>query len=78
MVIHIYNTAISIPTAISNWANENEDNKFEFNVMIEQIKNAYEEKYKDLKEIKEEYEKEVDYLCTKYPYLFDKPENNYD
>jgi hypothetical protein len=40
MVIKIGETAISIPTGISNWAKESEDNRFEFDVMLKQMMDA--------------------------------------
>lgn len=40
MVTHIGEHSVSIPTGISNWVNESEDNKFEFDVMIEQLRDA--------------------------------------
>ena len=40
MVVRIGEHSISIPVAVSNWANESEDNKFEFDVMLKQIMDA--------------------------------------
>ena len=37
MTINIGDVSISIPTAISNWANESEDNRAEFDGMIQSM-----------------------------------------
>lgn len=50
MTIDIGDVSVSIPTYISNWAKENDDNRTEFNGMIDSImyavKKFYKEKYK--------------------------------
>lgn len=64
MIIDIGGISISIPTYISDWVHENEDNKTEFNGMIDSImyavKKFYKEKYKPnpYQEIYEEQVKE--------------------
>lgn len=37
MVVRIGEHSISIPVGVSNWANESADNKFEFDVMLQQL-----------------------------------------
>lgn len=75
MVIHIHKVSISIPTGISKWIEENEDNKFEFNVMIEQIKKAYQDFYEDLQKMEDEYNKTIEYLYSKYPQYLEEIKN---
>lgn len=75
MIIHIHQTSISIPTGISKWIEENEDNKFEFNVMIEQIKKAYQDFYTELQEIENEYNKTLEYLYLNYSHCIEEIEN---
>lgn len=75
MVIHIHQVPISIPTGISKWIEESEDNKFEFNVMIEQIKESYQDFYKDLQKMEDEYNKTIEYLCSKYPQYLEEIKN---
>lgn len=60
MVAHIGKHSVSIPTGISNWVNESEDNKFEFDVMIEQLEDALADKNFNTKitEAKKRLEKE--------------------
>ena len=40
MVVNIGEHSISIPVGVSNWAKESEDNKFEFDVMLQQLMSA--------------------------------------
>ena len=62
MTIDIGDISVSIPTAISNWAKESEDNRTEFDGMIDSImyavKKFYKEKYKP-NPYQELYEKQV-------------------
>lgn len=75
MVIHIHKVPISIPTGISKWIEESEDNKFEFNVMIDQIKKSYQDFYEDLQKMEDEYNKTIEYLCSKYPQYLEEIKN---
>ena len=62
MTIDIGDISVSIPTAISNWAKKSEDNRTEFDGMIDSImyavKKFYKEKYKP-NPYQELYEKQV-------------------
>ena len=70
MTIDIGGISVSIPNAISDWVHQNDDNKTEFNGMIESImyavKSFYKNKYKPnpYQEIYEEQVKEfIDLGC---------------
>ena len=72
MTINIGEVSVSIPNAISDWVHQNDDNKTEFDGMIDSImytvKTFYKNKYKPnpYQEIYEEQVKElIDLGCTK-------------
>ena len=68
MTINIGDVNVSVPNGISDWVHQNDDNKTEFDGMIESImyavKTFYKNKYKP-NPYQEIYERQVNYLLPK-------------
>ena len=68
MTINIGDVNVSVPNGISDWVHQSDDNKTEFDGMIESImyavKTFYKNKYKP-NPYQEIYERQVNYLLPK-------------